>query len=1086
MRKSLVVLRKEGQAKRFKRQAVDDSRTALPPGAAHQLECELKAVIDGEVRFDKGSRALYATDGSNYRQAPIGVVVPRHADDVATTIALCRKYDAPILSRGGGTSLAGQCCNVAVVMDFSKYMHTPGDIDADKKLGKVQPGCVLDTFREHAKKKAGLFFGPDPATHNHCTIGGMLGNNSCGSHSLMSKNHGMGLRTSDNTHSLDVITYDGCRMTVGPTSPQELEEIIAAGGRRGEIYSKIKALVEKYGDAIRQKFPTFERRVSGYNLDDLLPENGMNVARALVGSEATLVTILEATLHLIPAPKARTVVMLGFEDIVQAAHCAEHVLKFNPSACEGIDHLLFEYVKKKGDQNADIALLPDGKGFLLTEFVGDSKEDADAQAQKMMEAVKQLGDLAPKGMKTYDDPEKVQMIWDVREGALGSTAWVPGLPDTWPGFEDSAVPTKHMPEYLKALRELFHKYGYNPSLYGHLGQGCVHCRVGFDLYTAEGIEHYQKFMDEAVKLVMSFGGTASGEHGDGQARGKYLPEMFGPDLYAAFQEFKAIWDPRNKMNPGKTVTTAGEVYTNVQNLRIGADYNPPQPETHFTYAEDRHSFGRAVLRCVGVGKCRREGEGTMCPSYMVTREEKHSTRGRARMLFEMMNGEVIDDGWKSEEVYDALDLCLSCKGCKGDCPVNVDMATYKSEFLSHYFEGKIRPRHMFAFGFIHVWSTLASLAPTLVNFATQTPGLSSIAKWMADVAPQRRVPQFAPQTLQAWFKTRGVKNPGGDPVVLFPDTFNNHFHIDTARAAVETLEDAGFRVIVPQANLCCGRPLYDYGFLNVAKRWWVQNLKALRPYLQASIPMVVLEPSCWAAFRDELTMLMPTDEDAKRLSKLTHTLGEFLSQKAPHYQPPKLAKKAIVHGHCHQKSLEKIGDQEFGALHGEKDILKKMGIEMEPSNAGCCGMAGAFGFEAGEHYRVAMAEGERVILPAVRKASEDTLIIADGFSCREQIEQGTDRQAMHLAQVIQYAKSAQDQARAGPPEAAMVARKKSEHRNAAIRVGITAAAVVVGAAVFGHLIYHRDKIKRRSAFRDRLHTKSPRVTGPAHRSGRSL
>ncbi|MGN6506784.1 MAG: FAD-binding and (Fe-S)-binding domain-containing protein [Tepidisphaeraceae bacterium] len=1046
----LSVLREQSEADRFRRQAKDDSRTAIGDDNAASLAKALKARIDGEVRFDKGSRALYSTDGSNYRQAPIGVVLPRHVQDVLTTLELCRQFGAPILSRGGGTSLAGQCCNVAVLMDFSKYMHDVVNIDAPNKLGRVLPGCVLDTFRETAKSKANLFFGPDPATHSHCTIGGMLGNNSCGSHSLLSKNNGLGLRMSDNTHSLDIVTYDGCRMTVGPTSPDELQQIIKAGGRRGEIYSAIQALVERYGDVIRQRFPRFERRVSGYNLDELLPENGMNIARALVGSESTLVTILEATLHLVPSPNARAVAMLGFDDINTAAECAEHVLKFNPVACEGIDHLLFQYVKSKGDQNADIALLPKGRGFLLTEFAGDSKEDCDQQIARMSAAVNQLGRLAPMEIKTYDNKLHEQMIWDVREGALGATAWVPGLPDAWPGFEDSAVPVKQMPAYLKALRSLFDKYDYHPSVYGHLGQGCVHCRVPFDFYTAQGIEKYKRFMNEAVDLVLSFGGTASGEHGDGQARGQFLQRTFGNELYAAMVEFKRIWDPQNKMNPGKVISPDGEPYSITDNLRLGADYNPPQPETHFQFPDDRHSFARAALRCVGVGKCRREGGGTMCPSYQATREEKHSTRGRARMLFEMMNGEVLDDGWKSDEVYDALDLCLSCKGCKGDCPVNVDMATYKSEFLSHYYEGRLRPRHMFAFGFIHVWSRLASLAPTLVNVATQTPGLSRIAKWMADVAPQRKIPQFAPQTLQHWFRSRPPKNVDAQPVVLFPDTFNNHFHIDTARAAVETLEDAGFRVIVPQQDLCCGRPLYDYGFLPTAKRWWRQNLQALRPFIQGGIPMVVLEPSCWAAFRDELVNLLPNDEDAKRLRDLTLTLGEFLDQRAPHYQPPTLSRKVLLHGHCHQKSLEEVGDREFGKLHGEKNVLKKMGVDLEAPATGCCGMAGAFGFENGEHYETAMKVGEHVLLPAVRQADDDTLIVADGFSCREQIEQGTPRQAMHLAQVIQYAKHGASES--GRPEAAMIARKRSEHRRATLRLGLTTALAVVAAAAVLHAV----------------------------------
>ena len=593
--------------------------------------------------------------------------------------------------------------------------------------------------------------------------------------------------------------------------------------------------------------------------------------------------------------------MLGFADIYRAAECGLEVLKFNPIACEGIDELLFQYVKQKGDESASMVILPKGSAFLLVEFGGESKKDADEQARRMMDHVKGLGERAPVDMKLYDDAKQEKMIWDVREGGLGSTAWVPGQPDSWPGWEDSAVPVEAVPQYLRELRALFRKHGYNPSIYGHLGQGCVHCRVPFDLYTAGGIENYKRFMDEAVELVMKFGGVASGEHGDGQARGQFLPKIFGPELFEAFREFKQIWDPANRMNTGKVIDLEGEAYGITDNLRLGTDYSPPQPATHFAYAADRHSFARAALRCVGVGACRREGGGTMCPSYMVTREEKDSTRGRARMLFEMMNGEVIDDGWKSEEVKEALDLCLSCKGCKGDCPVNVDMATYKAEFLSHYYEGRLRPRHAYAFGWIHIWSKLASCAPSLANLFTQVPGLSAIAKLAAGVHPRRQIPAFAPRSFKQWFKAHQPKHPRGPAVVLFADTFNNYFHPDVAIAATEVLEDAGFRVHVPMADICCGRPLYDYGFLGMAKRWWGGLLQALAPYCRSGIPMVVLEPSCWAAFRDELNNLMPNNEDAQRLSGLTFTLSEFLRAMAPNYAPPPLHCEAIVHGHCHQK-----------------------------------------------------------------------------------------------------------------------------------------------------------------------------------------
>ena len=520
-----------------------------------------------------------------------------------------------------------------------------------------------------------------------------------------------------------------------------------------------------------------------------------------------------------------------------------------------------------------------------------------------------------------------------------------------------------------------------------------------------GIENYLSFVREAADLVVSLGGSLSGEHGDGQARGELLPRMFGEDLVAAFREFKKIFDPEWKMNPGKVV----DPFPIDANLRISPEYNPWHPTTRFQFPDDDGSFSEATLRCVGVGKCRRENSGTMCPSYMVTHEEKDSTRGRARLLFEMLEGDAIGkNGWRDEAVKNALDLCLACKGCKGDCPVNVDMATYKAEFLSHYYEGKIRPRHAFAFGFINKWANLASHLPLVANFFTQAPVLSDIAKMTAGVAPERNIPQFAPQTFRDWFSQRSSKFKDQSPksenpkskiqnqktdVILWADTFNNHFHPTTAQAAVEVLEAAGFRVKVPKQNLCCGRPLYDYGFLDGAKKYLLTTLEALREPIRQGVSVVVLEPSCAAVFRDELINLLPHDEDAKRLHDQTFLLSEFLEQHD--FQPPKLRRKAIVHGHCHHKSLMKMMD--------EDNVLDKMGLEVEVPDSGCCGMAGAFGFEKGEHYDVSIKCGERVLLPKVREADKTTLLIADGFSCREQISQTTNRHALHLAQVIKMA-----------------------------------------------------------------------------------
>jgi FAD/FMN-containing dehydrogenase/Fe-S oxidoreductase len=956
------------------------------------LEQDLKKVVKGEVRFDDGSRALYATDASNYRQVPIGVVIPRSEEDIINTITLCHRHHAPLLSRGGGTSLAGQCCNVAVVMDMSKYYNNVLHLDKEKKLVTVQPGIVLDAMRNYTDREGGLTFGPDPATHNHCTLGGMLGNNSCGVHSVMAEFYGYGARTSDNTERLTIVTYDGVKMNVGPTSPELYEQIVREGGRKAGIYKKLKAFTDKYADLIRQKFPKIPRRVSGYNLPDLLPENGFNIARALVGSESTCVTIVEATLKLVTSPKSRSLLVLGYPDISTAGHDVMEILKFKPIGLEGIDDLLIRYMKRMHLNEKYVPLLPDGNGWLMVEFGGDSKEDADRQAKQLMDELKQR-ENAP-SMKLFDDPEEEHHLWIIRESGLGATAWVPGEPMSLPGWEDSAVDPKNVGEYLKELRELFDKYDYHPSIYGHFGQGCVHCSVEFDLFTKEGMEKYKRFTVEAAHLVVKYGGSISGEHGDGQSRGDLLEIMYGKEIVQAFREFKAIWDPEGKMNPGKIVDTYGQL----SNLRLDNHYNPPALQTHFTYAADNHDFAQSTIRCVGVGQCRREEGGTMCPSYMVTREEAHSTRGRAHMLFEMLQNNPLKNRWKNEAVKESLDLCLSCKGCKSDCPVNVDMATYKSEFLSHYYEGKLRPRSAYMFGWIHRWAKIASLFPALANFMMHTPIISGIVKAVAGIAPQRKMPKFAAITFREWFEDRQRRHRVDESkprVILWADTFNNFFLPETLVAGTEVLEAAGFEVVIPKQVLCCGRPLYDYGMLTTAKRMLTDILTSLQADIENDTPIVGLEPSCVAVFRDEMVNLLPHHQDALRLHKNVFTLGEFLIAKAPGFKIPELPAKAVVHGHCHHKAIMKM-DQ-------DKELLKRSGLDFKVLDSGCCGLAGGFGYEKGDHYDVSIKAGERVLLPAVRNAGEHTLVIADGFSCREQIEQETPRQGLHTAQVLQAA-----------------------------------------------------------------------------------
>jgi Fe-S oxidoreductase len=766
-----------------------------------------------------------------------------------------------------------------------------------------------------------------------------------------------------------------------------------------------------------------------------LPENNFHVAKALVGSESTLVTILEATLDLVPNPGARSLLLLGYPDIYGACEHLTEILEFNPTALEGFDHLLIQFVRDKGDKNANLALFPPGTGYLMAEFGGADKQESDANARRCMEALKKHGN-APH-MKLFDDPDEEEKIWKVREGGLGSTAWVPGQPDGWPGWEDSAVAVDKVAPYLRDLRKLFDKHGYHPSLYGHFGQGCVHCRVGFDLYTAEGLANYRSFMDEATSLVVRYGGSLSGEHGDGQARGEYLPKMFGEVLYQAFLEYKRIWDPQWKMSPGKKVAAYGIT----ENLRLGPDYNPPQPHTHFKFPDDRHSFARAALRCVGVGECRKEGGQVMCPSYQVTREEKDCTRGRAHLLFEMMNGEVLTDGWKSEAVKDSLDLCLACKGCKGDCPVNVDMATYKAEFLSHYYDGRLRPRYAYSMGWVYWWARLASLAPALANFFSQTSGLSAVSKWLGGIAQERRMPAFARQTFKEWYRRRPVRNEGKPPVILWADTFNNYLSPDVAKAAVEVLEDAGYQVWVPAKSLCCGRPLYDFGMLDAAEMLLRQILTTLQPQIEAGVPVVGLEPSCLVVFRDELCNLFPGDKNAQRLKSQSYMLSEFLNKKVKGYRVPPLHRKALVHGHCHHKSVIGMDD--------EKELLKKLGLEWEEPDKGCCGMAGSFGFEA-EHYDISMKIGEQRLLPAVRQAAGDTLIVANGFSCHQQIAQGTGRTPLHLAQVLRVALR---QARGEPAEA--------EHDGRPNGIGAGTAALLGAGVLAGGLVGWRLARSRR-------------------------
>jgi FAD/FMN-containing dehydrogenase/Fe-S oxidoreductase len=1022
------------------------------------LEAALRRHLRGEVRFDTGSRALYATDGSNYRQVPFGVVVPRDTEDVLAAVALCREHRTPLLARGGGTSLAGQCCNVAVVLDFSKYMARILEIDPERRIARVQPGAILDHLRAEAERHH-LTFAPDPATHDRCTLGGMIGNNSCGVHSIMAG------KTDDNIESLEVLTYGGQRMQVGATSEEDFNRILREGGRRADIYSGLKSIADRCGDHIRRQFPNIPRRVSGFNLNHLLPENGFHVARALVGTEGTCATVLEATCRLVESPPARVLLVIGWPDIYLCADHVPQIMEHGPIGLEGFDDVIVRASRRMGINSEGLALLPEGSGWLLVEFGANAQAEAEAQAHHLMAALDRSA--TPPALRLLTDPRQARRIWEVRESSLGATSHVPGEPPRWEGFEDSAVAPEKLGAYLRDLRKLMNAYEYGGAFYGHFGHACVHTRMNYDLESAEGVRKFRQFMEEAADLVVGYGGSLSGEHGDGQARAELLPKMFGPELMQAFREFKAIWDPDWKMNPGKVV----EPYRLDENLRLGPKYDAWKPDTHFKFPDDHGTLASATLRCVGVGKCRRYEGGVMCPSFRVTREEEHSTRGRAHLLWEMTQGEVIKDRWQNEAVKDSLDLCLACKGCKSDCPTGVDVATYKAEFLSHYYETNRRPLNALAFGNIDLWARAASHVPGLMNLTTQLPFLRDLAKLAAGIPAQRRIPAFAPQTFKQWWEERlcgtgsltrsgraklDSRRDAGATVLLWADTFNNHFLPDTAKAAVEVLEAAGFDVTVPRAHLCCGRPLYDVGMLDRAKGLLLDIMDELLPEIEARIPIIVLEPSCAAVFRDELTNLFPKDERARALSQQVVLLSEFLEQHAKDFPLPTLARKALIHGHCHHKAIMK--------MTAEESVLRRIGIDFTAPAPGCCGMAGAFGFEK-EKYEVSKAIGELELLPAVRKAPTDWLIVADGFSCREQIAQETDRQALHLAEVLQMAlREATESPEGIPlfeaapqhyPEDACVRPREAAIQTSMKRAGLAVAGIAGGAALLWALARNR-------------------------------
>jgi FAD/FMN-containing dehydrogenase/Fe-S oxidoreductase len=962
-----------------------------------RAERELRERVDGEVSFDAGTRAAYSTDASNFRQVPLAVVQPLTVEAAVEALAVCHRHRLPVVSRGGGTSLAGQCTNEAVVIDFSRHCHRLVSVDVENRRCVVEPGIVLDSLNQQLAP-TGLRFGPEPATHANCTLGGMIGNNSCGATAQRTG------KVVDNIASLEVVLHDGTRFSARRLDDDEYAALASGNDRVAALHRMLRGLRDEHGNLVRDRYPDIPRRVSGYNLDSLLPERGFDVAGFLVGSESTLVTVLRAELELVPVVKARALVVLGFADICTAADAVPAIVEHEPIALEGLDKYLIRDEQLKGMNHDALDELPDGTGFLMVQFGGQDSEEADARAHRMLEAI---GDSEhDPDVAFLDDPRHEDELWSVREAGLGATAHVPHRPDTFEGWEDSAVPVGRLGDYLRDLRGLYAEFGYasdtGPSLYGHFGQGCVHTRIPFNLYSEEGVATYRQFMERAAELVVSYGGSLSGEHGDGQSRGELLRKMFGDDVVHLFEEVKAAFDPDHLMNPGKVVRPAALD----EHLRLGGDWAPRQPlPLHFGFPEDGHSFAQAANRCVGVGKCRQlthDGGQVMCPSYQATGDERHSTRGRARLLFEMLDGHrdgPIHDGWRSREVLEALDLCLACKGCKSDCPANVDMATYKAEFLAQHYRHRLRPRADYVTGWL----------PEAVR-AVDRAGAARLLNRLARVRPLRRLgstlagledrdpPELATPTLQTWWRHRPrdarPRRSARGRVLLWPDTFTCYFHPHVGRAAVEVLEDAGWEVEIPSEPLCCGLTWISTGQLDVARRKLRRTLDVLAPHVRSGGLVVGLEPSCTTVLRSDAGDLLSGDLDVDRLEDHTVTLAELLMEHSDGWVPPRLdGTSGLAQVHCHQHAVLK--------WDADRELLERAGADIERLDSGCCGLAGNFGFTAG-HGEVSEACAEQVLLPRLRAAPKGTVVLADGFSCRTQIHQldSGGLEGHHLAELL--------------------------------------------------------------------------------------
>jgi len=951
----------------------------------NDLERELRNVIRGDVRFDAASRLLYSTDASMYQVEPVGVVIPRDGDDVQAALEVARRHRVAVLPRGGGTSLTGQTVNHALVLDFSRHMDQMLEVNAEELWARVQPGLVQDNLNDQVRS-LGLQFGPDTSTSNRATLGGMLGNNSGGSHSIA---YGL---TVEHVIELTTRLADGSRAVFGEVTPEAFAAKCRAPGLEGEIYREVARIRDTYGDEIRARYPAHWRRVSGYNLDELVKDRPLNMARVVVGSEGTLVTVLEARVRLVRRPRKTALEVIHYHDIQEALESSQPILETGPYAVELTDKMILDLARNNIEQSQRMGFVQgDPAAIMIVEYAGET--DAEVRAKiEALDACRQRGRFGYAAHVARDTAEQ-QSIWKLRKAGLGLLLGMKGDKKPIAFVEDTAVEPRHLAEFVSSFREIFAKHDTVGAYYGHCSVGCLHIRPVIDLKTPRGLEQVRAIADEITDLVVRFRGTLSSEHGDGRARSPYLEKLFGPRLMQAFRELKHAFDPDNRMNPGNLVAPVGIT----DHLRYGTQYTTWEPSTLLDFSE-QGGFAAAIEMCNGVGACRKTLEGTMCPSYMATKDEEHSTRGRANALRAALSGRLPKAEFTGRRLYEVMDLCLECKGCKAECPANVDMAKLKYEFLHHYYEANGLPLRNRLFGQIAKVNRLGSRLPALVNrLSGLAPSRWALEK-IAGIDRRRPLPSLAAETFDDWFRrhTPPAAAPRGE-VVLFNDTFVTYNVPEIARAAVEVLESAGYRAVLVDRK-CCGRPLISKGMLTQAREHAAWNVAQLAPYARRGVAIVGLEPSCLLTLRDETVDLLRTD-DARAVARQSLLFEEFLVRERGRGLALKFGpngRKALLHGHCHQKAL--VGTAPTVAA------LRWAGFEVSEVDSGCCGMAGSFGFER-EHYDVSVALGNRRLAPAVKAAPAETEIVAPGISCRQQIQHLAGRRAKHPAEVLREALS---------------------------------------------------------------------------------